>query len=364
MPSTLLLVVSTYAALSAPAVPVGIALGTAKACAAEQFEPLGPWYPRDCSDNTVSIQFARMWNATHGFAYSTDAAAPAAGVALRRTVDSGAHWAVVHQLGPFEAYTDIDWMNWDVAIAAGWNKVNGTTTAVLLRTQDGGLTWAPSTIYTEASPQVAIHAGAVAWYSGYKALAGGYIYEHGSPVGKACTFHTTDAGLTWAFAVHAEARLIDHIHPVTDVSLWIGGIADDNKAAIWRTMDEGQSFIREVVKGDDAFVGSSAYQVNMKNNGTGPIAGRAVVGNHDAVLVYDPATQVWTPELATFYPDEQISMVYNNKLGTAAVAAGRTSTLGVPFIAGKDSPSDTWKKHFVLGNVSTAEAYHTIYLFY
>ena len=345
----------------------GLALGTPGSCGAVQYVEEGPWLAQNCSGNSINIIWARMWNGTHGYAYSTDMAVANDGISFRRTTDSGVHWVVVYRLSPFEAYTDLDWRDWSTAIATGWTKGGDVSMPMLLRTGDGGDAWKAASVSFPPGvvDSYAIHAMAVAWYVGDKALAGGYVRSKTDATQTfGALYHTTDAGLTWTFRVEATVALIDHIHPVTDTQLWFGGVSLENRAAIWRTHDEGDSLIRETIEGDEQFVGSAAYQVNMKNNGTAAIAGRAIVGNHDAILRYFPEEYTWRMDYHSFHYDEQVHMCYNNHNGSFAVAAGATNTLTQPFIKQWSTTTNEWKLSLLTTTLTSPQAFHTIYIFY
>eukprot|EP01060_Flectonema_neradi_P035034 TRINITY_DN6317_c2_g1_i1.p1 TRINITY_DN6317_c2_g1~~TRINITY_DN6317_c2_g1_i1.p1 ORF type:complete len:385 (+),score=60.32 TRINITY_DN6317_c2_g1_i1:59-1156(+) len=344
----------------------GLALGSPGSCGAMQYEEEGPWVLRNCTGNTINIMWARMWNSTHGYAYSTDTAILNDGISFRRTHDSGETWEVVYRLSPFEAYTDLDWKDWSTALATGWTKINGqaSSTPMLLRTGNGGDSWKPATITGQLPSGYAVHAMAVAWYVGDKALAGGYIRSENQSVSFGILYQTLDAGLTFNCWVNPSVALIDHIHPVTSTQLWFGGVSRDNMAAIWRTADEGQTLLRELIVNNELFTGSAAFQVNMKNNGTAAIAGRAIVGNHDAMLRYFPDEHKWVPDYSSFHYNEQVHMCYNNHDGTFSVAAGATNTLYQPFIKQWSSSTNLWVTSILTTNLTSPQSFRTIYLFY
>ena len=346
----------------------GLAFGSAEACIAEQNQINGPWNLRDCTGNTINIMWARMWNSTHGYAYSTDITQPSQGISFRQTMDSGHNWKIVYTLKPFESYTDLDWNSWDIVTATGYMQQGDNTIPLILRSNNGGETWKYSTIlHYNHSSDLSTHVMAVAWYDNNKAIAGGYTFNRIENKIDGALFSTIDAGENWSYqelSSEFNVKFIDHVHPVTTTSLWFGGQDQNGTAAIWRTEDEGKSLIRETIINEGLYQGSSAYQVNMKNNGTNAIAGRAIVGDHNAILRYIPSNYTWIQDYSPYELDEQVFMCYNSKDGSMAVATGSINSLGQPFIKQWDIVSSQWYITYVNGTMSTPQQFKSIYLYY
>eukprot|EP00755_Sulcionema_specki_P022092 Sspe_Gene.75664::Locus_47271_Transcript_1_1_Confidence_1.000_Length_1647::g.75664::m.75664 len=344
LPLLVLAVVGTALAESI----AGLAFGTGAASRAVQKTPGGPWVVSPGTE-AIQVKWARMWNSTHGFAYSTDSSGGSFG--FRRTTDSGMTWQVVHTLQPYEAYADLDWDSWEIVTAAGYVR----DTPCILRSTDGGFTW-KNAIFLNIPQGLSVHVLAVAWYDTSKALAGGYAFDGKNATG--ALFSTSDAGNTWTFRTYAPSQQITHLHPINPTTLIMGGRDTHGTASIWWTADEGASFVLQEM--DRVYQDSDAYQVNMKSANGKAVAGRAIAGQHDSILRRNTDGswhEDWKSPLST---EQHVNMVYNSRNGSSAVAVGVHNSGMQPMIM-EWSEGSGWRLAL---SVDAPASFSSVYLYY